>query len=120
MKKWYAAHTIMYMKLKEGTQAEYTVYENVILLEAESDDEAEEKAIRRGHDEEGDSDNTLRYGDRPATMVFAGVRKVVACVDPESRPGDGTEITYSVFEVRTPQELSDLASGNEVHLSYKE
>lgn len=41
---WYAAHVIVYFKLRSGVQDRYTVWENVFLIEVEYGDSAWAKA----------------------------------------------------------------------------
>ena len=111
---WYAAHLIMYVKLKAGEQKRFTVWENVVLLRAASDEEALAKAERRAREDEGDDDGSFRWGGHPATWVFAGVRKLVTCADPDVRPDDGMEITYIEMELPSLNSVRRLAQGHEV------
>jgi hypothetical protein len=120
MMGWYAASIVMCTRFKDGRQDKFPVWENVILIQADSDDEALEKANKRGMDDEGDSSGTYYYEDRPATLVFSGIRKIIKTQDSETRPGDGTEITYSQMEVDSEGALSRLVKGEPVTLSYLE
>lgn len=117
---WYAASVIMYTKFKNGIQEKYPVWENVILIEAQSVEEAFEKAETRGRMDEGDSSGTYFYDDRPAMLVFAGIRKMIKCQDFESRPKEGTEVTYSRMEVDSEEALSKLVNGEPVNIRYEE
>ena len=54
MKKWYAAHLIEYAKFRDGVQDYYPFYENVVLIEADSPEEAWDKAEQFGKDNEFD------------------------------------------------------------------
>lgn len=108
---WYAAHIIMYLKLKTQPQDRYLVWENVVLFEAASGEQAWEKAQQRGHEEEGDCDGSLRWGEQPATWVFAGIRQLVDSEAPDERPGDGTEVSYSEIEVDSLEAIEQLAEG---------
>jgi hypothetical protein len=101
---WYAAHIAMVFRLKEGRQTRFPVWENIVLIKAESAEEAFAKAEQRGR-EEADADDTLRWGGKPAVMEFAGVRKLTLCQDPDKRPGDGTEVTYLELEIRSEKAL---------------
>ena len=58
----------------------------------------------------------LRWGERPATWVFAGVRKLVRCDSDPEPPREGTEVTYSEIIVETLQAVQDLAAGRRVPL----
>jgi hypothetical protein len=67
MNTWYAAHLILYVKLIDHPQRKYTVWENIVLLKAATDEEAFAKAEARGKEEEGDDGGTFRWGgSRPA------------------------------------------------------
>lgn len=116
--KWFAAHNIFYFRFKDGVQDTYPVWENIYLIEADGFDEARDKAAALGQQSAGDSSGTLHFVERPAELVFAGVRKVVSCVEEDERPKDGTEITYSDFEVADRASLDDLAQGRSVVVRY--
>jgi hypothetical protein len=117
---WYAAHVVMYIKLKSGRQFEYPIWENIVLVDADSDEAAIEKAARIGRESEGDSSGTLRWNDAAASLVFAGVRKVIRCQEPEEPPTDGKEVSYSQMYVDSEQSIQDLANGLPVHVLYEE
>jgi hypothetical protein len=110
----------MVTKFKDGVQDKYPVWENVLLVEAESFDGALEKAEIRGREDEGDSGGTYLWESRPATLVFAGVRKVIECKNANHPPGDGTEITYSEMEVENEDALTKLVNGEPVIIKYEE
>ena len=118
MGKWFAAHVVMYVKLKDQPQKQFTVWENIVLIKARSEDEAFEKARLRGQEEAGDEDGTFRWDGKPACWVFAGVRKLTACEDPDKRPGDGTEITYTEMLLESEQAVCKLVNGDPVALEY--
>lgn len=117
---WFAAHLVLYVKLKGQPQKRFPVWENIVLIQADSDDEAFAKAERHGREEEGDDDGTFRWGSQPATWVFAGVRKLTACQDPEKRPGDGSEISYLEMEVGSQEAVEQLVEGQPVPVRFKE
>jgi hypothetical protein len=117
---WFAAHLIMFVRLKERPQTKVTVWENIVLLRADSEHEAFAKAEQRGRDDEGDDDGSLLWDGQPATWVFAGVRKLTLCQDPDKRPGDGTEITYTEMQVDSEQAVRKLVEGQSVALRYRE
>src|SRR5579884_3830901 len=120
MSSWYAAHLILYVRLKEGPQRKYPVWENIVLIKARTDEEAFAKAEKRGQEEAGDDDGTFRWGGKPARWVFAGVRKVTLCEDPESRPDDGTEVSYTELEVDSEQAVRKLVAGQPVAVKVKD
>jgi hypothetical protein len=117
---WYAAHILLYARFKDGSQEKYPIWENIVLIEADADDAALAKAAQRGRDAEGDSHGTFTWEGRPATWVFAGIRKLIACADADSRPGDGTEVSYSQMQVATEEALAKLAQGDPVPILYEE
>jgi hypothetical protein len=110
----------MYVKFKDGNQDSYPVWENVILVEAPTPEEAEEKAIRRAKDVEGDSSDSFAWNQRPATWVFTGLRKLISVSHPDSdeKELDGAEVTFSEFEVTTEAELNSLVNGEDVKVLY--
>jgi hypothetical protein len=120
MNLWYAAHIVMYVKRQEGASGKTPVWENIVLIKARSEEEAFEKAKRRGAEEEGDDDGTFRWGGKPARWVFAGVRKLTLCEDPDKRPGDGTEISYTEMEVDSEQAVRKLLGGSAVALKLRD
>lgn len=120
MSQWFAAHVILYVQYKEHRQKSYPFWENVYLIRAESTDEAFAKAEKLGRMYEGDSEGSFRWEGKPARWVFAGVRKLTTCEDPEERPGDGSEITYTQMRVRTREALDKLLRGDRVGVQYIE
>jgi hypothetical protein len=111
MSLWYAAHLLMYVKRKSKTPGTIPVWENIVLIKAESEEAAFEKAQERGKQDEGDDDGAFLWAGEPAEWVFAGVRKLTLCEDPEKRPGDGCEISYTEMEVASEQALRALVEG---------
>lgn len=117
---WYAASAIMFVKYKDGNQNRYPIWENVHLIEASTPEEAEEKAIRRAKEDEGDGSGSFKWEERPATWVFAGLRKLLSVSHPDSDENelDGAEITFSEFEAATEADLNSLVSGDDVKVLY--
>lgn len=116
--KWFTAHIIMYTKFKDGNQDKFPVWENVVLIESNTPEEAYQKAKLHGEKDEGDSLNTYFYEDRPATWVFAGIRKLIDCEDITTKLDEGIEITYSSFEIKDEGNLKKLVDGEPVILTY--
>jgi hypothetical protein len=108
---WYAAHLLMYVKFKTDRQEHYPVWENIILIQAGSDEEAFRKAELRGRADEGDDGGSFRWAGQPAEWVFAGVRKLTPCQDSDQRPGDGTEITFLEMEAASKEDIEKLLDG---------
>jgi hypothetical protein len=111
MSHWYAAHLLMYVKRKSKTQGKIPVWENIVLIKADSEEAAFDKAQERGRQDEGDDDGTFMWAGQPAEWVFASVRKLTLCEDPEKRPTDGCEISYTEMEVPSEQALRSLVEG---------
>ncbi|MDM8530750.1 DUF4288 domain-containing protein [Anaerolineales bacterium HSG25] len=118
MLNWYVAHAMMVMKFQDGNQDLYRVMENVILVSAESDKEAAEKAVQRAKEDEVDIDDDYTYDSRPITWEFVGLRKLITCVFPEERPTNGTELTYSEFEISDKEEFEKYINGDTVTVVY--
>jgi len=125
---WFSAHVILYVKFKDGRQDSYPVWENIFLVQAGGEEEAMRKAVEYGKQGEGDSSGTFTWGGRPATWVLAGVRKLITCQGlasgpvgtSEEYPKDGTEVSYSQFEVADEESLRKLADGEPVPIVYEE
>ena len=113
---WFAAHLIMSVKLKGKRQRRFPVWENIVVIEADSEEQAFRKAEHRGRLEEGDDNGSFTWGGQPATWVFAGIRKLTQCEDFENRPGDGTEISYLEFELASQKAVNKLVNGLQVSL----
>ena len=111
MSLWYTAHLLMYVRRKNRQDGPIPVWENLVLVKGDSESEAFAKAERRGKRDEGDDEGTFRWAGEPAEWVFAGVRKLTLCEDPEKRPGDGDEISYLELEVDSERSIRDLLAG---------
>jgi len=117
---WFAAHVIMAVKLKSGRQSRFPVWENIVLIEAKSEDEAFRKAEDIGRQGEGDDGGTFHWGGKPASWVFAGVRKLTDCALAGTGPEDGTEITYNELELESAAAVELFAAGDPVPLRYND
>jgi hypothetical protein len=113
---WYAAHIVMTVHIKGKRQSRFPVWENIVLIKAKSEREAFLKAEENGHANEGDDDGTFRWDGQPATWLFAGIRKLALCVDPRSRPNDGTEITFNEYLLDSKEAVEKYAAGDQVNL----
>lgn len=122
---WYAAHAIVAYRPTEPSKGKIIVYENVILLEAASDEEAENKArkLAKASTIEG---GALKFDGERTIESLVGIRKIIAVSNPwplsqeGDRPVDSTEITYSKFSVKDERALSKLVNGEEVMIRYLE
>ncbi len=122
---WYAANIVNVIRVRNGTQGSYPIWEDVYLIEAATDEEAVRKAEALGKENESD-DPSLTYDGVPARMEFVGVRKVVRVRNAfpahpdEIQPTNGTEITYSKYTVATEKDVARFASGEKVDTVYEE
>jgi len=118
---WYAASAVMFVKYKDGNQNNYPVWENVHLVQATTPEGAQEKAIRRAKEDEGDDSGSFTWNQRPATWVFAGLRKILTVSHTgDSGELDGAEITFSEYELASEAELRALVNGEDVRVLYCE
>jgi hypothetical protein len=120
MKNWYAAHIVMLVKFKGGTQRRFPAWENVVLVEAKDDEEAWTKAEAIGRAECESSDATARWNGRPFTWEFAGVRRLCLCAVVADRPGDGDEATYHELEFESLATARRYAAGRSVTVRHKD
>jgi hypothetical protein len=111
MSHWYTAHIVMYVKREKNATGKIPVWENLVLINADSEEKALAKAQARGKQDEGDDAGTFLWEGQPAEWIFAGVRKLTLCEDSHKRPGDGSEISYTAMEVHSEQALADLLEG---------
>jgi hypothetical protein len=116
---WYSAHIVMSVEFKDANQERFPVWENIILIQAKTEDEALEKAVAYGRSEEGDDGGSFRWQKQPARWAFAGVRKLTECQNVDDRPDDGTEVSYNEFELDSREAVKELAAGKpvQVHLN---
>lgn len=118
--KWYAAHLIEYVRFRDGVQDYYPFYENVVYIEATSPEEAWVKAEQFGKENESD-DTSLTWNDRPAQMVFAGVRKINSPFEgPDSIIKHGTELTYSLMVIDKEEDFRNFLSNEPADVHYEE
>lgn len=119
---WYAAHAIMAFRLKEGRQARLTVWENILLIEGSTPEEAYAKAEARAREDEGDNGGTLTLGGQPCVQVYCGIRKLLAVSNPsdDDKPTDRAEISFTMLEVADEDALQRLVRGTNVTLEYQD
>jgi hypothetical protein len=124
---WYAASIIIAFRTKQKGASPILADENIILIEASNDDEAMAKAKAAGeYQTQPGVSKGFRVGNRSARLEFIGVRKLIAVSNPwplsqdQDRPVDGTEVTYSSFELPDEDALMRLSNGADVTLRYIE
>lgn len=124
---WCAAHALFYFKLHKEPQDSFLVHENVYLIHAESSAEAMKKAeaVARANEDLA-LDGHLELNEMKASYVYVGIRKLIeveGSADLDGVPADvldGREVTYSVLEVDTLDEVMALAKGEMVEVLYRE
>ena len=118
---WYAAHAVMLIRLKSGDQTEFTVWENILLIEAATPDEAHDKAKSRALEDEWNLDDTFTWDDKPAEFKFLGLRKLNQCFSfdgqQSQQPGDGDEITFNQIRFANREQLELYVAGEEAQLT---
>lgn len=115
---WYGAHVVVVLRIKEpppGGQLDYTVFENIIIVEAISAEEAFAKARSKAAAEYvGDYEGSLTEDGGPAVAELVGIRKVVLAEDDEEVPGDLTELSYSKLTIQGWDNVVRFARGQKV------
>jgi hypothetical protein len=122
---WYAAHIILLTKFLDGVQDSYPVWENVVLINAATSDEAYAMADKKGEAESSVGSHT--HDGRPAIWVYAGTRKLnecLECFDPEERASGGmeeygTEVTYSSFVLPDEDAMQKMLANRDVTVLYE-
>jgi hypothetical protein len=119
---WFSAHAILYVRLKDGAQRSFPVWENIYLVEASNPEAAVAAAEARAREDEGDSNGSFTWEGRPAEWVFAGIRKLIAVshVAAVAAPVHGAELSYSQFVVPSIEAVRKLADGQSVQVRYVE
>lgn len=110
---WYAAHIVMQMAMTG--RKDVAAYENIVLLQAETVDEALDKADEIGRSSEGDSNGTLEW-DTPARMVYRGTRRLVSISHPtdvDNNPTDECEVTYLQLQLDNEEALDRFMEGED-------
>jgi hypothetical protein len=130
---WFCAHAIFYYELKYKQQDSYLIDESVFLIQAENGDATKliaEKIARNQvevlNSYDTDSQDSQFLNDEPCRLRFAGIRKVISVsyiADKKGQddiPAHGAEVTYSMFEVDTLEEVKKLANDEFVEVLYRE
>ncbi|EOX8516929.1 DUF4288 domain-containing protein [Salmonella enterica] len=121
---WYVASVIMSIRKKNGKQKNIPVYENFILIEGDTSEEAIKKVRAMAIEEAELSSDGLMLNDKPAYMCFEGIRKLITISNPTDinmdslPPVSGTELTYSEYLVKNKNQMKNLVQGKAVKLKY--
>ncbi len=119
---WYGASVVIWIRKKTQNPSDpCQFWENVILVQAETAQEALAKAEARG-ELDAVKDETFRVDGEPAELEYIGVRKVIEIrsLDGTDQPIDGAEISYSEMLVANRVALLDFAAGQEVEVTHIE
>lgn len=117
---WYSAHIITYVKFLDEDQDTYPIWENVILVNARTLDEAHEIAETEGREIASINDQ-MTWEDKQPVLEFAGVRKVTELRNlshATGTPAHCTEVSYSKLEALDEKTLRDFATGMAVNIRY--
>lgn len=123
---WYAAHIILLTQFLDGIQDSYPIWENVVLINAETSDEAYAIADKKG-EAEAEVSEGYTYNGRPAVWVYRGTRKLNECIehfDPEECASGGmeeygTEVTYSSFVLPNEDAMQKMLANRDVTVLYE-
>lgn len=108
---WYAAHLIMALKFQDGRQDIHPVWENIHIIEADTSDEAYDKADRIGLFEQEADTGKHTYGERPVRWKYAGVRRLAECIAFEDGPPQSErEVTYLSYFLKDEKSFDRLLS----------
>lgn len=114
---WYVAHCVMLMRFRDGPQDAFTGYENMFLLRANSFEDANLAAEARARQDESWGDPSLESSGRPAVLVFAGVRKVVAVEGDPAEITSGVEVSYNDVAFDDETAFQKFVNGDEVNVT---
>ena len=123
--KWYAASAIIVTRLKDAPDECPLIEERVYLIRAPDDDNACEKANAFAKQEE-EAEFQFEYDGRPAREQFMGIRKLITIRSHVNdtrlhadEPRDGSELTFSYFQLQDKNDLQALVDGDPVRILYK-
>lgn len=91
--EWYLSYEVLYFEYEDRSlQEEYLVWENLILIKADSPEVAYKKAIRHGKDSEGE----LQINGHKGYCRFKGLKKLVPIYEEIE---DGAEIEWREYQL---------------------
>jgi hypothetical protein len=114
----YIAHVVFYTVLKEASQVDYPVWENVYHIRAESIDEARQLVEQRAELVAGDADGSYTVNGEKAEWVYAGIRKLF----PAYGWSDGhiIELTYNDLTFKTIEDIKRFVNYETVTATFME
>lgn len=112
---WYIAHVLC---LQEYTDPpyEWSIMENLIMINAKSSNDAYQKALLLGEEENVEQVESVTFEGRAFDIKFIGVRKVVSCLPKDERPSSGTEVSYQEYTLKSKDDISKLLNGDSVEI----
>jgi Domain of unknown function (DUF4288) len=111
--RWYVAREILYFEYADiSLQQDYLVWENLVLLNAQSPEQAYQKAIKHGKD----SEEEVTIDNHKGFCRFKGLKTLSPVYDDLE---DGAEIEWLKYEVEKEQ-LQALAKDKEDLLVFAE
>jgi hypothetical protein len=99
-RKWYISHEILCAQPDDQLDEPLTVWENLILIEATSPEEAYEKAMQHGRA----SENEIRINGKKGRFIFFGLRDLMLVYDQLEH---GAELEWYEMEL-TKTEIEKL------------
>ena len=117
---WFAAHIVMRVLFKDCQRNHCPVMENICVISAATEEDAQIKAEKIGRSHEGDSEGSFTWDGWPAEWKFVGIRRLVEVRNSRSTNDlieDGTEITYSSFDFLNIDQLRRFMMEEEVSVT---
>jgi hypothetical protein len=91
--KWYLSYEILYFESDDPLkQQDYLVWENLVLIKADSPEEAYDKAVRHGLS----SEEEVTINGQPGRCKFKGLKDLIKIYEEIE---DGAEIEWREYEV---------------------
>lgn len=121
--KWFSVSFISTI-ICTSSQNEYPVFEDIILIGADSEAELQGKIKVQGELINKAGAEGITYNNEAAKQIFLGVRKIRAIYNTggdslnNAPPDDGCELTHSFYIVPSFSDAEKIASGNAVEVRY--
>ena len=117
---WFAAHVLETTQVIDGTQAEYPVWENIMVFEAPDHDvvwDVAEVVARKRYGYDPVSSDTSLEG-KPARRRLVGIRRIVFILD--QFPASGAEVSYLHYHVPDMESLEKLMCEEPINIRFDE
>lgn len=122
--KWFSVSFISAIVCNKNNQEDFPVYEEIILIGANSEIDLQEKIKAHGELIDKAGQNGITYNSEIARKIFLGVRKIRAIYNfggdslNNSPPDNGCELTHSFYIASSMEEAQKLANGESVTVRY--